>query len=83
MLVNSTTPIEADQQSAYAHSSSSSEKSDDAKSSPSITEGGVVLAKTKIDRDIAEQKRAEAVSLRISRGDHPEFLEQVNIYSVT
>ncbi|TEY74759.1 hypothetical protein BOTCAL_0070g00260 [Botryotinia calthae] len=75
MSVNSTIPIEADQQSAYAHSSSSSAKDDDLKSSPSTTEDGVALEKTKIDRDIAEQKRAEAVSLRKSRGDDPEFLE--------
>lgn len=75
MSVNSTAPIEADQQNAYTHSSSSSAKKDYAKSSPSNTEDGVVLAKSKADRDIAEQKRAEAVSLRKSRGDDPEFLE--------
>ncbi|EMR87961.1 hypothetical protein BcDW1_3324 [Botrytis cinerea BcDW1] len=75
MSVNYTAPIESDQQNAYTHSSSSSAKKDDAKSSPSNTKDGVVLAKTKADRDVVEQKRSEAVSLRKSRGDHPEFLE--------
>lgn len=85
MSVNSTTPIKADQQATYAHlsPSSSSEKNDDVKSSSSTTKDEVVLAKAKIDRDVAERTRTEAVSLRKSRGDHPEFLESVNIYSVT
>ncbi|TGO70332.1 hypothetical protein BOTNAR_0001g00060 [Botryotinia narcissicola] len=77
MSVNSTTPIKADQQSTYKHSSlsSSSEKNDDVKGSSSTTEDGVVLEKAKTDRDLAERKRTEAVSLRKSRGDDPEFLE--------
>ncbi|KAF7956635.1 hypothetical protein EAE96_003969 [Botrytis aclada] len=74
-----TIPFEADQQSVYAHSSSSSERNDDVKSSPSTTEDEIALAKAEIDRDIAEQKRAEAVSLRRSRGDHPEFLEVMGL----
>ncbi|KAF7900357.1 uncharacterized protein EAF01_007659 [Botrytis porri] len=75
MSANSTIPIEVDRLSTYAHSSSSSEKNDDAKNPPSTTEDGIALAKAKMDRDVAEQKRTEAVSLRRSRGDHPEFLE--------
>ncbi|KAM0318380.1 hypothetical protein ACHAO8_001771 [Botrytis cinerea] len=78
MSVSSTAPIVSDQQNAYTHSSSSSAKKDDVKSSPSNTEDGVVLTKTKADRDIVEQKRSEAISLKKSRGDDPEFLEQVD-----
>ncbi|KAF7944762.1 uncharacterized protein EAE97_005395 [Botrytis byssoidea] len=50
-------------------------KNDDAKGSSSTTEDGVGLVKAKADRDLAEKKRTEAVSLRKSRGDDPEFLE--------
>ncbi|KAF7901012.1 hypothetical protein EAF00_003233 [Botryotinia globosa] len=73
MSVNSTTPIKADQHSTYKHSSLSSYY--DVKDSSSTTEDGIVLAKAKTDRDLAEKKRTEVVSLRKSRGDDPEFLE--------
>ncbi|KAF7931621.1 uncharacterized protein EAE98_004357 [Botrytis deweyae] len=75
MSVIFTSPIEVDQQSTCSHSSSSSEKNDDVKSSPSTIKSGIALAKAKTDRDVAEQKRTEAISLRKSRGDLPEFLE--------